>query len=82
MNPWRKRRRQRLRRQNNGFYTERWISLADICTITFGPLTTWTIPINPTLMLFDAPELDIQELVDVSSDEAAYEFFGPEDIAP
>lgn len=40
MNPWRKRRRQLLRRQNEGSYTERMIRLADLgITVTVGPLT-------------------------------------------
>lgn len=39
MNPWRKRRRQLLRRQNEGSYTERMIRLADIITVTFERTT-------------------------------------------
>jgi hypothetical protein len=50
MNPWRKRRRQKLRRQNEGFcaYLE-WLSVADIATVTFEPLTSITslITVNP-----------------------------------
>jgi hypothetical protein len=40
MNPWRKHRRQKLRRQNGGSYTEclRWINFSDIATVTVGPL--------------------------------------------
>lgn len=40
MNPWRKRRRQKLRRQNENFYAYiEWLNVVDIATVTVGPLT-------------------------------------------
>lgn len=39
MNPWRKRRRQKLRRQNawfNGYI--QWLNVVDIATVTFEPI--------------------------------------------
>lgn len=50
MNPWRKRRRQKLRRQNawfNGYI--QWLNVVDIATVAFEPITSITslITVNP-----------------------------------
>ena len=79
MNPWRKRRRQRMRRQNEGFYpTEPRIRLSDICTVMVGPLIAGgpALSINGVLIDFTKPMPRLFAVHDPS------EFFGPEDLDP
>lgn len=77
MNPWRKRRRQLLRRQNEGSYTERMIRLADIgITVTVGPLTPEQRAMRMSPPVIVSVESAFLRRINAESDAAFMRAFG------